>query len=123
GRGKRLPGRRAADGRVAWREAPAPSPSPIGRPLTKPAGADGRSLRRRPRVRGHHELAEQAVLLAERTSREKESVRRPGTRAVTEGEGPQTIDRDRPAVGGVEQALAPQLAVAVEAVGVEPVYM
>src|SRR2546426_11073387 len=49
--------------------------------------------------------------------------RRPGGRAVTEGEGPQTIDRDWPAVGGMELALLPQLAVAVEAVGVEPVDM
>src|SRR3989442_15650051 len=79
------------------------------------------ALRRQPRGRGHHELAEQAVLLAERSSREKESVRRASGRAVTEGEGPQTIDRDRPAVGGMEQALLPQLAVALEAVGVERV--
>src|SRR5438552_12234826 len=98
-----------------------PSPISIGRPLTKTAGADGRSLRRQPRGRGHHELAEQAVLLAERTSREKESVRRPGGRAVTESEGPQTIDRDRRAVGGMELALLPQLAVALEALGIERV--
>src|SRR5207253_4248003 len=121
GTGNRHPARRARDGRVAWRETPFPSPISIGRPLTKTAGADGRSLRRQPRGRGHHELAEQAVLLAERTSREKESVRRPGGRAVTESEGPQTIDRDGRAVGGMELALLPQLAVALETPGVQRV--
>src|SRR5207249_3250959 len=57
--------------------------------------------------------------LVERTGREEENVRRTGGRAVTEPNGPQTIDRDRLAVGAVELAPWLQLAVAAEAVGVE----
>src|SRR5439155_1023513 len=61
---------------------------------------------------GHHELAEQAVRLTERTGREKENVRRAGGCSVTEGECPQAVDHDRPAVGGFELALRCHLAVA-----------
>src|SRR5207237_9947115 len=66
-----------------------------------------RSLRRQPRRRGHHELAEQAVRFAEWTSGEEQRVGRSGGRAVTERNGPQAVDRDRRAGGGVTLAPRP----------------
>ena len=58
---------------------------------------------------------------AEWTSGEEQRVGRSGGRAVTERNGPQAVDRDRRAVGGVQLAPRPQLAVAAEMPGVEGV--
>src|SRR5436309_961983 len=52
--------------------------------------------------RRSHDFAEQPVLLAERTCRKEERVRRPCRRAVAERECPQPVDRQRLAIGGME---------------------
>src|SRR5438309_1871140 len=71
--------------------------------------------------RRSHKLAEQPVLLAERTCREEERVRRPCRRAVAERECPQPVDRQRLAVGGMELTALHELAGALEAPEVEGV--
>src|SRR6266550_1544934 len=71
--------------------------------------------------RRSHDFAEQPVLLAERTCREEERVRRSCRRAVTERECPQAVDRQRLAIGGMELTALQQLAGALEAPEVEGV--
>src|SRR5258705_3597098 len=79
---------------------------------------------RRPPLIGNrrsHDFAEQPVLLAERTCREEERVSRPCRGAVAERECPQPVDRQRPAIGGMELTALHQLARALEAPEVEGV--
>jgi len=61
------------------------------------------------------------VRFVEGTGREEQGVRRPGAGPVPEGKGPQAVDRDRRAIGGVELAPRLQLAVARETREVEGV--
>src|SRR5712664_1300457 len=75
-------------------------------------------------VRGwsDHERAEQAVLLVEGAGGEEEGIRRPaGGGAAAEGERPEAVDLDRPAVRGMERTAVLELALAVEVRGVEGV--
>src|SRR2546425_7006683 len=74
------------------------------------------------RRRGRRERAEQAVLLPPGARGEEQGIRRPvGGVALAEAQGPEAVDLDRTAAGGMQRAPGLELAQAVEFHGVESV--